>query len=146
MRRPHAVHRRSEEFPLSSASMPRRSAAALSLPLLLLPAPAGCAPSPEHEGFNSADPGARLYAITAAARSRDVAAIPHLIDSLWSEDPAVRFMAIETLREITGQDCGYRLGDPPQDRAAAIERWVALARTEGWIAPARPATQESVAP
>lgn len=125
--------------------MPRRTAAAL-LVLTLLPCIAGCAPSPEGEGFNSADPGARLYAITAAARSHDLSAIPHLIDSLWSEDPAVRFMAIGTLREITGRTCGYRLGDPPEDRAAAIERWIALSRSEGWIPPIAPPTQESVAP
>ncbi|HMN96659.1 MAG TPA: HEAT repeat domain-containing protein [Phycisphaerales bacterium] len=118
-----------------------RVAAALCLLLGAL----GCAPSPERGGFASADPGARLYAITDAARSHDRSALPWLVDSLWSEDPAVRFMAIETLRELTGTDCGYRLGDPPELRAAAIERWVALGRSEGWIAPASGPTEARVA-
>jgi len=97
----------------------------------------GCAPSPSAGGFASDDPGAILYAIRRAARERDASSIPHLVDALSSDDPAVRLLAEDTLEELTGSlrgtEVGYRHFDPPAEREAAIRRWVARLREEGWL-------------
>jgi HEAT repeat protein len=60
-----------------------------------------------------------------AAHDRDQSAIPHLIESLDSDDSAVRLMAIGTLEELTGQTLGYRHEDPLWRRQQAVDRWVA---------------------
>ncbi|MFO0875593.1 MAG: hypothetical protein U0575_16735 [Phycisphaerales bacterium] len=61
-------------------------------------------------------------------RNDDYTAVPHLVDALDNDDPAVRFMAQETLVRLTGQDCGYRFSDPPLVRAEAIQRWIVFVR------------------
>lgn len=91
-------------------------------------ATAACAPSPARGGFQSADPAAKIPAILEAARNDDHTAVPHLVDALDNDDPAVRFMAQETLVRLTGQDCGYRFSDPPLVRAEAIQRWIVFVR------------------
>ena len=122
-------------------------ATALSAPLC-----PGCAPSPSTLGFASDDPGAILPAIQKAAATRDASAVPHLLDALRSDDPAVRLMAQDALQEITGTikgtDVGYRHFGPPAERAAAIDRWTARLRREGWLPdPAdRPAGGASTTP
>ena len=103
--------------------------AILITPLLATP---GCSPPRPAADFRSPDPASRLLAIEDAARRDDRTAIPCLIESLDSADPAVRFMAFQTLRSMTGEEFGYREGDPPERRAAAIACWEDLARREGW--------------
>src|SRR5207253_2825000 len=67
---------------------------------------AGCGPPPEKKLTNP-DPSGMIPAIKQAARSHDQRAVPYLVKDLESDDPAVRFYAIEALRRITGQDFGY---------------------------------------
>lgn len=85
---------------------------------------AACAPSATEGGFESANPAARLYAIERAAEQNDQSAVPHLVEQLDADDPAVRFLAITTLERLTDETFGYRYYDSPWERRAAIDRWV----------------------
>lgn len=88
-----------------------------------------CAEPPVSEGgFDAADPGSKLYAITRAGRQKDASAIPHLIEQLDSDDQAVRMYAIGALERITGQRKGYVYYAPQAQRDAAIQRWVQACR------------------
>lgn len=64
-----------------------------------------------------------MEAITAAADSRNRQAIPGLISSLDSDDPAVRLAAIRALERVTGQTLGYDHAAPPWRRAAMVDEW-----------------------
>jgi hypothetical protein len=83
-----------------------------------------CAPSATEGGFDSANPAARLYAIEEAAEQHDQSAVPHLVEQLDADDPAVRFLAITALERLTDETFGYRYYDPPWARQATIDRWV----------------------
>lgn len=98
--------------------------------LLAAALPAGCAPAADRS-FDSRDPVARMSAIADTAAAGDRTKIPELIGSLDHSDPAVRFMAAATLRELTGETMGYRPQDPEPLRDAAIARW------ESWYALSR---------
>ena len=63
--------------------------------------------------------------IEKAARTNDVSVVRQIVEQLDSDDPAVRLLAIETLRRLTGEEHGYCHDDPPVSRRAAIKRWVA---------------------
>lgn len=105
--------------------------------MAVLVAAGGCA-SPRSGGFDSDVPGARIDAIEAtvvawraappAQRRLSPATRQGLVESLRSEDPLVRFLAIEALAEVTGDRRGYRADDPPLLRTAAVETWVLWAK------------------
>jgi len=84
---------------------------------------ASCAPPAIHGGFDSGNPAAKMYAIEHAALKNDRAAIPEIIAQLDSDDPAVRSVAIASLKRMTGKTYGYRDYDPPHLRREAIDRW-----------------------
>ena len=65
-----------------------------------------------------------MEAIANAARDGDRSALRRIIESLDSDDPAIRMLAISTLQRLTGQTMDYRPYDPPAQRQAAVERWV----------------------
>ncbi|MFA5863652.1 MAG: HEAT repeat domain-containing protein [Phycisphaerae bacterium] len=73
--------------------------------------------------IQSPDPCIRMKAVIYAGNSKDKRAIPLLVDRLEDEDEAVRVAAIESLKQITGQDFGYRCFDPPYVRAKAVQQW-----------------------
>lgn len=83
----------------------------------------GCAGPPE--GFDSPEPAARIRAITRAAREEDRSAIPDVVESLDSDDPAVRLIAIRALEKLTGTTRGYDHADAEWRRREAVDRWVA---------------------
>jgi hypothetical protein len=84
----------------------------------------GCAAPPLDQGFDSPEPASRIYAITRAARDGDPAALAGLVQSLESDDAAVRFLAIAELkRRNGGDDLGYRAYEAPHQRMDAVERW-----------------------
>src|SRR5207237_1315387 len=91
--------------PRAYHSLVRLPASGLIIPALCAVFGAACASPPR--GFDSPVSDARLEAIGEAARTRDPAAIPHLIEMLESDDPAVRMASIRTLELITGQTLGY---------------------------------------
>ncbi len=92
--------------------------------LALTAAIPACAPRAEEGGFDSPNPAAKLYAIHDAGQARDADAVPHLIEQLNSDDPAVRMYAINALERITGRRMDYSPYAPPHQRRQAIQRWV----------------------
>ena len=89
----------------------------------LVCAAVGCGPprGPRHVG--NPDPGVKIPAIRSVVNQRDTAAIPKLVDDLSSDDPAVRFYAIDALRRLTGQTLDYNYYASDEDRDAAVRRW-----------------------
>jgi hypothetical protein len=99
-----------------------RAWCAISSGFVLAILAAGCAQPPG--GFDSPVPDARLVAITQSARTKDPKAVPHLIESLLSDDPLVRMAAINSLETITGQTLGYQYWAPEEEREARVQDWV----------------------
>ncbi len=69
------------------------------------------------------DPDVKIRAIKQAVASGDRAKIPPLIKQLESDDPAVRFYAIEALGRLTGQTLGYVYFHGIDQRREAVGRW-----------------------
>jgi HEAT repeat protein len=102
-------------------SCPRAAILATSLSFLVT---AGCVHPREPVRIDSHDTDAQVRAMKRAVRQHDPAAAPLLVDELDSEDPAVRFYAIEALQRITGDRLGYDYSeDRPEKRKAAVDRW-----------------------
>ena len=93
-----------------------------SLVIALLTCPA-CAPAPD-QGYMSAAPEAKIDAIMITARAADTAELHLLVEQLDSDDAAVRLAAIATLQRLTGESHGFHHADPPELRAAAVDRWL----------------------
>jgi len=112
-------------------------AAAFSLAgLVMLP----CCRAPQQEAsFSSVDPQERTAAVLEAARSGDPDAIPSLIATLESTDPAQRMLAHRTLRRMTGLDFGYDHAAPTIDRRQAVDRW-----EEWWKSERTPESAEAM--
>ena len=94
------------------------------VPVLILLLAASCAPPAREGGFDSPTPAAKMYAMEQAVHAGDQTAAARIVEQLDSDDPAVRMMAIESLRRLTGTTLGYDHSDSPADRREAIERWV----------------------
>jgi hypothetical protein len=58
-----------------------------------------------------------------AAHIGDRKTVPQLMIDLESDDPAVRFYAIDALRKLTGEDFGYRYYDDNDQRKPALAHW-----------------------
>lgn len=87
---------------------------------------AGCVSTRAAHGTPSledADPVQRGKAVTAVARQGDVSLAPLLVDRLEDEDPAVRMLAAEGLRRLTGQAIEFEADWPAARRAAAADQW-----------------------
>ena len=99
--------------------------AALSAATLLTPV--ACGPPAITGDFDSPQPAARIFAARRAAAETDPArvrkAMPGLIRNLTSDDPAVRLLSAEALKELTGETYGYRYFDPEWLRWPAVDRW-----------------------
>jgi hypothetical protein len=137
-RTPRFAVRRLARLSVASAAWTATCVAALS----------GCGASPRSGGFDSAVPGARIDAIQSVLDEwRATHKVPSLADrmglveSLRSSDGLVRFAAIGTLKEITGETRGYSYDDPPTTRLLAIERWATWVQDPS--APAPPDTSEA---
>ncbi len=86
-----------------------------------------CAPSATEGGFDSANPAAKMYAIEQAAKRGDKAELGRIVEQLDSDDPAVRLLAITTLKRLTGETFEYRHHDPKDVRDRAMRRWTEYA-------------------
>ncbi len=85
----------------------------------------GCsAPRPSIQADDAAQ---RIPAMKIGVQQDDTSMIAPLIESLASDDPAVRLYANQALVRLSGQDFGYRAYDDDSSRQAAIERWQAWA-------------------
>jgi hypothetical protein len=99
---------------------------------------AGCVAPREKLVVSNPDPSVKIPAIKVAIRQNDLGAAEQLVKDLESDDPAVRFYAIEGLRRLTDQDLGYRYYEPePEQRKPAVERW------RGWLAGQRGAASSN---
>jgi hypothetical protein len=78
------------------------------------------------------DPGDKIPAIKAAVQNHDSRAIPQLVTDLESDDPAVRFYAIDALKTFTGQTFGYRYYEDDEHRKPAITRWKEWLKSSGF--------------
>jgi len=91
----------------------------------------GCSGPEPRDGLGDETTSAeRLAAISQTARDGDQSRIADLVRQLTSSDIAVRWAAIETLREMTGEDLGYRHDASRADRLEAVERWVEAIESE----------------
>jgi hypothetical protein len=83
----------------------------------------GCsAPRPQRLITNP-DISGKIPAIKRAAEQKNFHAVPYLIKELNSDDPAVRFYAIEALQRLTGETFGYEFYADEDERKPAIARW-----------------------
>ena len=62
-------------------------------------------------------------AAVEAGAARDRQAVPYLIEALENDAADIRIFAITSLRQITGEDFGFRPWASSGQRAAAVERW-----------------------
>lgn len=93
-------------------------------------AAAGCRSAAQNRAqLQSPNPVDRARAAVVAAERKDRDAVHALIGLLDDPEIAVRLYAIEALRRLTGNDYGYRYYASDADRAAAIARWQAAARS-----------------
>ncbi len=90
----------------------------------------GCAPPIPDGGFDAPDPASRIYAAVRVAADfertgirPDRTTLEDLVVMLASSDPATRFIASQTLREIAGTDLGYHPSAPLPERTLAADRW-----------------------
>lgn len=70
------------------------------------------------------DPSVKIPGITQAVQKKDLSAAKQMVADLDSDDPAVRFYAIEGLRRLTGDTFGYvYYDDDALTRKPSVERW-----------------------
>jgi len=79
-------------------------------------------PAPKPNVF-SEDTGEAITGMKRAVREQDRSVVPELIKDLESDDPAIRFYAIEALQKLTNQDLGYEYFQDEDARKPAVERW-----------------------
>jgi hypothetical protein len=94
--------------------------------MLLTVAAAGipaCTAPKEPASVAHDDPSVKIRGMKKAARERDVAVVRQLVKDLDSDDPAVRFYAIRSLGDLTGEDFGYRYYHDEVQRRESLGRW-----------------------
>lgn len=85
---------------------------------------AGCGgPGPRSKSLVDPDPASKIPAIKEAAREKNEQSATQLVKDLDSDDPAVRFYAIQALQRLTGETFGYRYYDDEQQRKPALQKW-----------------------
>jgi hypothetical protein len=72
---------------------------------------------------HSDDPDLQILAIKDDARLNDRKDLATMVSDLRSDDPAIRFYAIEALRRLTHSDFGYRYYESDDQRAHATALW-----------------------
>ena len=93
--------------------------AGLALGVVLM----GCAaPRPELK-VSDPDPTIKIPAIKEAVQKKRTGEIDQMVKDLESDDPAVRFYAINGLERLTGHRFGYEYYATPRQRAVAVDRW-----------------------
>ena len=83
------------------------------------------------KNISAAKPEVATKAMSQAGQQKNREAIVPLVKRLYDEDPAIRLSAIKALKNITGEDMGYRSYEPEVDRIAAIKRWETWMIKEG---------------
>lgn len=83
----------------------------------------GCAGGADEPELDAASSSARLDAIADHEEVPEADYLAELVQSLRSDDPLLRAVAIHELKGHTGQTLGYVADDPEDRREAAVERW-----------------------
>jgi hypothetical protein len=107
---------------------------------LLLAGAVSCAAPRPPLVVSDPDPSVKIPAIEQAVRDKDLKAARQLVKDLESDDPAVRFYAIEGLHRLTGQDFGYEFYADEDQRDAAVKKW------HQWLQGRQPATEPAARP
>lgn len=94
----------------------------------LLALGSACAAPRSPRVVRNPDPSGKIPAIKRAVEQQDMAAARQMIKDLESDDPAVRFYAIQGLERLTGETFGYRYFDDDDQRKPALEKWQAWLR------------------
>ena len=105
-----------------------RPITSLALAVITLALIAGCDAPPIKPSLTDPDPSVKIPAIKLAVQNNDRSAIPVLIKSLESDDPAIRFYANDALRKLTRQDFGFLYYADDEVRRPAVKRW------QAWLA------------
>jgi hypothetical protein len=101
-----------------------RGIALLLAGIALLVFAGGCVPPRPKLVVTNPDPTVKIPAIKKAVDEHNLAATRQMVKDLESEDPAVRFYAVEGLRKMTGEDYGYNWFDEDDDaRRPAVKKW-----------------------
>jgi hypothetical protein len=101
----------------------------LTLVVGLLALASACVAPRSPRVVRNPDPSGKIPAIKRAVEQRDMAAARQMIKDLESDDPAVRFYAIQGLERLTGETFGYRyFEDDDEQRKGALEKWQAWLR------------------
>jgi hypothetical protein len=85
----------------------------------------GCQAPRGPVSINSDDPDLKILAMKQDVNRKDARDVPTMVDDLESDDPAIRFYAIQSLRRLTGDDFGYRFYEDDDQRAPALAQWQA---------------------
>ena len=72
---------------------------------------------------SSDDPDLKITAIHTAVARGDETDVAIMVSDLQSDDPAIRFYAIQGLRRLTHNNFGYRYYDDDDSRAPATAHW-----------------------
>ena len=96
---------------------------------------AGCRPRAPRQPLLDTDPIFVIPAIRNVADADRLRDAPRLIELLESEDAAVRLAAINSLRDLTGEDFGYHFWQRAGERGPAVDRWRQWAVARGLVQP-----------
>jgi hypothetical protein len=77
----------------------------------------------EAPDIKSPDPSLKIPAIKSAVQRKDMSVVGALIKDLESDDPAVRFYAIQGLQRLTGETFGYEYYAEADQRTPALQQW-----------------------
>lgn len=83
---------------------------------------AGCSASLPAD-FQAPDAGSRIRAVVASAREPTREDLQGMVESLGSDDPALRTLAVAALERTAGNRFGYDPWAPEGERRQAIGRW-----------------------
>lgn len=79
--------------------------------------------------FFAEDPMLRVAAIKEVSQHNDQSQLGRLIDRLEDEAEEVRLYAVLALRQMTGQQFGFRAHGLPWHREEAVKQWRRWARS-----------------
>jgi hypothetical protein len=99
----------------------------------------GCTAPKPPPNIADPDPQVKIAGIKQAAERNDRSALPALVGQLDSDDPAVRFFAIEALGRFTGGDrLGYAYYADDDERKPALARWQEWLRRQDVVRAGQP--------
>lgn len=112
------------------------AAASTALALLVGGGTGGCTAPEGPRTPDSRYLSQKVPAIKQAVERKDHSVAAQLVKDLDSDDPAVRFYAIEGLERLTGETFGYHYYEDRDARSQAVQKW------RQWLGERGPATDQ----